>query len=42
MINTKFWITNEKMFIEQKSLLVMYIASFLQLWTTNKSENIQK
>ena len=30
------------MFIKQKSLLVMYIASFLQLWTTNKSKNIQK
>ena len=42
LINTKFWITNEKMFIKQKSLLVMYIASFLQLWTTNKSKNMQK
>ena len=42
LINTKFWITNEKMFIKQKSLLVMYIASFLQLSTTNKSKNIQK
>ena len=26
----------------KKSLLEMYISSFLQLWTTNKSKNFQK
>ena len=30
LINTKFWTTNKKMFIK-KSLLVKFIASFLQL-----------
>ena len=39
--NSKFWITNKKMLIK-KSLLVMFISSFLQLWTTNKSKNFQK
>ena len=29
LINTKFWITNEKNLIKKKSLLVMYISSFL-------------
>ena len=29
LINAKFWITNEKMFIKKKSFLVMSIASFL-------------
>ena len=41
LINTKFWITNKKMFIK-KSLLLTFIFSFLQLWTTNKSRNNQK
>ena len=39
--DTKFWITNTKMFMK-KSLLVTFIFSFLQLWTTNKSKNILK
>ena len=40
IINTKFWITNKKMYI-QMSLLVMFIASFLQLWTTNKTKTFK-
>ena len=40
IINTKFWITNKKMYIK-KSLLVMFIASFLQLWTTNKTKTFK-
>ena len=34
LINTRFWITNEKKFIK-KSLLVMYISSFLTSFLTN-------
>ena len=41
LINTKFWITNEKMFIKKKSFLVMSIASFLQLWTTNNWKTLK-
>ena len=40
LINTKFWITNEIMFIK-KLFLVMPIASFLQLWTTNKKKTLK-
>ena len=32
--NAKFWNTNKKIFIK-KSLLVMFIVSFPQLWTTS-------
>ena len=35
LINAKFWNTNKKILII-KSLLVMFIASFLQLWTTSE------
>ena len=35
LINTRFWITNEKKFIKKKSLLVMYISSFLTSFLTN-------
>ena len=38
--NTKFWITNKKMFIK-KSLLVIFIAPFLQLLTTNKTKTFK-
>ena len=31
LTNTKFWITNKKMFMK-KSLLLTFISSFLQLW----------
>ena len=31
LINTKFWITNEENVYKKKSLLVMSVASFLQL-----------
>ena len=40
LINAKFWITNKKMYIK-KSLLEMFIASFLQLWTTNKTKTFK-
>ena len=36
-----FGLQMKKMFIK-KVTLVMYVASFLQLWTKNKSKNIQK